>query len=172
MKELIEKKEQGFDAETCICHYLNKYKEEDKKLFYPFVHSLLTIIGLECHGEVGRMDAMCKYKGHIIPAEIKSRTETTTYNVKGLRQAIENKILALNTSLENDMNYSTFVIGFDHPSSDTFVRDFIEKAYEKWGIKIVASDLRSLISMSIRKVWENEQIDLDRLLDSYGIINE
>lgn len=172
VKELIEKKEQGFDAETCICHYLNKYKEEDKKLFYPFVHSLLTIIGLECHGEVGRMDAMCKYKGHIIPAEIKSRTETTTYNVKGLRQAIENKILALNTSLENDMNYSTFVIGFDHPSSDTFVRDFIERAYEKWGIKIVASDLRSLISMSIRKVWENEQIDLDRLLDSYGIINE
>ena len=52
------------------------------------------------------------------------------------------------------------------------MRDFIEKAYEKWGIRIVAINLRSLVSMAIRKVWNNEQIDLDKLLVSYGIVNE
>jgi len=26
--------------------------------------------------------------------------------------------------------------------------------------------------MAIRKVWNNEQIDLDKLLVSYGIVNE
>ena len=170
--ELLERKASGEDVESCIAYYLDKHRDDAKDVFYPFIHSLLGIIGLECLGEIGRMDALCKYKGHLIPAEIKSRTETPTYNVKGLRQAIENKICSLTPALENDINLSTFVIGFDHPQSDTFVREFIEKAYEKWGIKIVAINLRSLVSMAIRKVWNNEQIDLDKLLDSYGIINE
>ena len=170
--ELLERKTSDEDVESCIAYYLDKHRDDAKDVFYPFIHSLLGIIGLECLGEVGRMDALCKFKGHIIPAEIKSRTETPTYNVKGLRQAIENKICSLAPALENDINLSTLVIGFDHPQSDTFVRDFIEKAYEKWDVKIVAINLRSLVSMTIRKVWNNEQIDLDKLLDSYGIINE
>lgn len=170
--ELLERKNIDEDAELCIDYYLDKYKNDAKETFYPFVHSLLSVIGLECKGEVGRMDALCKYKEHIIPAEIKSRTETPTYDAKGLRQAIENKILALAPTLEDDIDYSTLVIGFNHPQSDAFVRDFIENAYEKWGIRIVAINLRSLISMAIRKVWNNEQIDLDKLLVSYGIVNE
>jgi hypothetical protein len=170
--ELLGGKESGEDFEACIAYYLDKYKDDAKETFYPFVHSLLSIIGLECKGEVGRMDALCKYKEHVIPAEIKSRTETPTYNVKGLRQAVENKILSLAPTLEDDIDFSTLVIGFDHPQNDAFVRDFIEKAYEKWGIRIVAINLRSLVSMAIRKVWNNEQIDLDKLLVSYGIVNE
>ena len=170
--ELLGAKERGEEIESCITYYLDKHKDDAKETFYPFVHSLLSVIGLECKGEVGRMDALCKYKEHVIPAEIKSRTETPTYNVKGLRQSIENKILSLAPTLEDDIDSSTLVIGFDHPQSDAFVRDFIEKAYEKWGIRIVAINLRSLISMAIRKVWNSEQIDLDKLLVSYGIVNE
>lgn len=170
--ELLEKKARGEDVESSIAYYLDKHRDDAKDVFYPFIHSLLGIIGLECMGEVGRMDALCKYKEHIIPAEIKSRTETPTYNMKGLRQAIENKICSLSPIIENDLNFSTLVIGFDHPQSDAFARDFIEKAYERWGIKIIATNLRSLVSMAIRKVWHHEQIDLDKLLDSYGIINE
>lgn len=172
VKELLSRKESGESVESCIHYYLDVHRNDAKDTFYPFVHTLLGIIGLECFGEVGRMDAMCKYKQHIIPAEIKSRTETPTYNIKGLRQAIENKICSLNLSLEDDLSFSTLVIGFDHPQSDTFIRVFIEKAYEKWGVKIVATNLRSLLSMCLRKIWNNEQINLDALLDSYGIINE
>ena len=172
VRELLQRKAQGDDAEACVSYYLEMYKDKDKSTFYPFVHSLLSVIGLECRGEVGRMDALCLYQGHVIPAEIKSRTETPTYNIKGLRQAVENKILALNPHLDHDMSYTTFVIGYDHPTNDTLAREFIETAHEKWGINIVASNLRSLLSLCIRKVWDNEQIDLKRLLGSYGIINE
>lgn len=170
--ELMEKRKFCEDTEMCISYYLEKNKDDSKETFYPFVYSLLSVIGLECLGEVGRIDALCKYKEHVIPAEIKSRIETPTYNVKGLRQAIENKILSLSPTLEDDIDFSTLVIGYDHPQNDSFVRDFIEKAYEKWAIKIVAINLRSLISMAIRKVWNNEQIDLGKLLVSYGIVNE
>lgn len=172
VEELLQRNANGEDVEACITYYLEKHKDDAKETFYPFIHSLLSIIGLECHGEVGRMDALCKYNGHTIPVEIKSRTETPTYNLKGLRQAIENKICSLAPTLENDMDFSTLVIGYDHPQSDSVVRDFIEKAFEKWSIKIVAINLRSLVSMAIRKVWNNEQIDLNRMLVSYGIINE
>lgn len=172
VKELLEHKNSGMDDVSCISDYIEQHKNDDKETFYPFIHSLLGVIGLDCKGELARYDAFCKYKGHPIPAEIKSRTETPTYNLKGLRQAIENKICSLNPALENDIDYATLVIGFDHPQSDAVVKDFIEKAYEKWGIKIVAINLKSLISMAIRKVWYNEQIDLEKLLNSYGIINE
>lgn len=172
VEELLQRNANGEDVEACITYYLEKHKDDAKETFYPFIHSLLSIIGLECHGEVSRMDALCKYNGHTIPVEIKSRTETPTYNLKGLRQAIENKICSLAPTLENDMDFSTLVIGYDHPQSDSVVRDFIEKAFEKWSIKIVAINLRSLVSMAIRKVWNNEQIDLNRMLVSYGIINE
>ena len=170
--ELLERKKSGEKTESCIAYFLDKHKDDAKETFYPFVHSLLGILGLECLGEVGRMDALCKHKGHVIPAEIKSRTETLTYNVKGLRQSIENKICSLSPTIENDIEFSTLVIGYDHPQNDSFVREFIEKAYEKWNIKIVAMNLRSLVSMAIRKVWHDEQIDLDKLLNSYGIVNE
>ena len=172
VKELLEHKDSGEDMESCISYYLEKHKKDDEKGFYPFVHSLLSTIGLECLGQVGRIDRLCIYKEHKIPVEIKSRKETPTYDAKGLRQALENKILSLSPILEGDINFSTLVVGFDHPQSDALVRDFIEKAYEKWGIKIVAVNLRSLVSMTIRKVWNSEQIDLDKLLNSYGIINE
>lgn len=172
VKELLERKESGEEMESCISYYLEKHKKDAENIFYPFVHSLLNTLGLECLGQVGRIDRLCIYKEHKIPVEIKSPTETPTYNAKGLRQALENKILSLSSTLEGDIDFSTLVIGFDHPQSDALVRDFIEKAYEKWGIKIVAVNLRSLVSMTIRKVWNNEQIDLDRLLNSYGIINE
>lgn len=172
VEELLLRKNNGDDSESSIRYYLELHENDSKDVFYPFVHTLLTIIGMECLGEVGRMDAMCMYKGHIIPAEIKSRTETPTYNIKGLRQAIENKVLAWNPTIESDLEYSTLVVGYDHPQSDALVRDFIERAFEKWGIKIIAINLRSLISLCIRKVWNNEQINLDELLDSYGIVNE
>ena len=163
--ELLERKKSGEKTESCIAYFLDKHKDDAKETFYPFVHSLLGILGLECLGEVGRMDALCKYKGH-------ARTETLTYNVKGLRQSIENKICSLSPTIENDIEFSTLVIGYDHPQNDSFVREFIEKAYEKWNIKIVAMNLRSLVSMAIRKVWHDEQINLDKLLNSYGIVNE
>lgn len=82
------------DIATVANEIAELHRQDDKDTFYPLIHSLLRLIGLDCHGEVGRFDAYAKLDGHIIPVEIKSYTETAAYNVKGIRQAIENKIMA------------------------------------------------------------------------------
>lgn len=150
----------------------DQHKTDDKTLFYPFVHSLLRIIGLECKGEVGRFDAYASYNGHIIPVEIKSYTETASYNIKGIRQGIENKICSYNTHLEDDIDYASLVVGFSHPTLDNDIRRIIDAAHEQYKIKIIATDIRSLISISISKLWDNKSIDLQKLLTGYGLLNE
>lgn len=70
------------------------------------------------------------------------------------------------------MNYSTLVVGFNHPDSDSETIQFIDNAKEKLGIKIVACDTPSLIKMAARVVWDNLLINLDELFTEHGIINE
>ena len=172
LEEMLSAKESGTSKEEFIETLIKLYKQTDKTIFYPFVHSLLRIIGLDCQGEVGRYDAYTKYDGHAIPVEIKSFTETPCYNLKGLRQGIENKICSYNENVANDMDYSTLVVGFNHPNSESETIQFIDNAKEKLGINIVACDTPSLIKMAVRVVWDNLLINLDELFTQHGILNE
>lgn len=171
--EIEAAKEAGKNQDEFITELCELHRDDDKFRFYPFCHSLLNIIGLDCSGEIGRYDAFAKFQNHIIPAEIKSYTETHSYNLKGLRQAIENKIMSYNKDLENDLSFASWVIGFEHPSNDfNLVKTFIDEAKEKLNIKIIATDIRSLVKMAVKVVWDNQSIDLDKLLKGYGIISE
>ena len=172
LNDMIGARDNGTDKSVYISSLLEMYKRTDKGVFYPFVHSLFRIIGLDCRGEIGRYDAYSQYNRHVIPAEIKSFTETPCYNLKGLRQAIENKVCAYNAQLQDDMSYASFVVGYNHPDSDAETIQFIDNANQKLGIKIIACDTQSLIKMAVRVVWENMQINLDELCTQYGIINE
>lgn len=98
--------------------------------------------------------------------------ETPCYNLKGLRQAVENKICSYNDDVSNDLDYSTLVVGFNHPDSDSDTIQFIDNAKEKLDIKIIACDTPSLIRMAVRVVWDNMILNLDELLTQHGIINE
>lgn len=172
VEEMLLAKREGILKEDFIESLIRSYKQTDKAKFYPFVHSLLRIIGLDCQGEVGRYDAYTTYKGHVIPVEIKSFTETPCYNLKGLRQAIENKVCSYNENITNDLDYSTLVVGFNHPDSESESFQFIDNAKEKLGIKIVACDTPSLIKMATRVIWDNMVIKVDELFTQHGIINE
>ena len=160
------------DKEVFIRKQVEMHRQDDKYKFYPYVHSLLRIIGIDCLGEKGRYDAYSKYRGHIIPMEIKSGTEDISYNQKGLRQAIENKICSYNGLLCDDMEYSSLLLGYEHPSNDTEIKKLIDVAEEKLQIRIIAMDLSSLLIMCIKVVCDNMQLDLDSLLKSHGIIAE
>lgn len=172
LKDMLLAKDVGKSKEDYSEMLILLYKETDKTIFYPFVHSLLRIIGLECRGEVGRYDAYTIYGGHVIPVEIKSFTETPCYNLKGLRQAIENKICSYNENVASDLDYSTLVVGFNHPDSESETIQFIGNAKEKLGIKIIACDTPSLVRMAVRVVWDNLILNLGELLTQHGIINE
>lgn len=147
-----------------------KHANDDKSVFYPYVHSLLKIIGLECLGEIGRYDAYTKYKEHVIPVEIKSATEVFSYNQKGIRQAIENKICSYNSELGNDLEYASLVIGYTHPELDGDIKLLIDRAKEQYNIKIIACDLKGLLSMCVMMVSQNKQVDLEELLTNYGLL--
>lgn len=152
---------------SIVCEeYINASKDE----FYPLVHSLLRIIGLNCEGEVGRYDALCRFDEHLIPIEIKSRTETLTYNMKGLRQSVENKIMAYNSRIKDDIEFATIVVGYAHPSADSDVRNFIDSSLENFRIRIIVSDLSTLVKMAIRVLRDNVSVDLKSLLTSHGVL--
>lgn len=160
----------GCDTKSIAQTVCNEHKEGNKQTFYPFVHSLLRIIGLECKGEVGRFDAYCLFQNHVIPVEIKSFGEAPTYTVKGLRQAIENKIMAFRGDLKNDLDYATIVVGFDHPENDSESRLLIDQAYSCLKIKIIAADLFSIVRMAVLRIVEDQAVDLEKLLFGFGIL--
>lgn len=162
--------EAGISIDDLALSICEQYKPHSKDIFYPFVHSLLRIIGLDCMGEVGRYDALCSFNAHTIPVEIKSYGETPTYNLKGLRQAVENKIMSYNPQISDDIKFASLVVGYDHPSMDNDVRQFIDASLDNFGIRIIASDLRSLVKMAIRVQTENISVDLDSFLQNYGLL--
>lgn len=169
VKEILSEKENGRDKEELINELTARYKDEDKSLFYPFIHSLFSAMGLNCLGEVGRFDALIEYKGVKIPVEIKSFTETPSYNMKGLRQALENKISVYREP--QDLSYASLLVGYSHPSSLIEIREFINAAYEELGIKIIAFDTLTLVMMCVNTIWDKQKVDFDELLEEYGIVS-
>lgn len=155
-----------------VSNQVEIHRNDDKYSFYPYVHSLLRIMGLDCKGEVGRYDAISVYKRHHIPVEIKSPTEEYAYNQKGIRQGIENKICAFNPSLSDDMEYASLVVGYTHPINDSEIKNLINAAYEQLKIKIIATDLKGLLNICVNIISNNMLIELDELLKGYGIIIE
>jgi len=168
----IDEINNGVPIDELTSKICEQYKPCSKEIFYPFVHSLFRLIGLKCHGEVGRYDALCEFQGHSIPVEIKSYSETQTYNLKGLRQAVENKIMSYKDDVPDDMDYTSFVVGYAHPIADQDVREFIDSAFENFKIRIIASDLHALVKMAIRVQVENLSIDFNKFLRNQGILTD
>lgn len=160
------------EKKAFIQKQIDLHRNDDKYAFYPYIHSLLKIIGLDCRGEIGRYDAYSTFNGHVIPMEIKSGTEDISYNQKGLRQAIENKVCCYNNTLSDDMEYSTLLLGYEHPSNDTEIKNLIDAAKETLKINIIAMDLSALLIMCVKVVCDKMQLDLDNLLKSHGVILE
>ena len=168
ISEIVSAKEHGVDRMTKETELLLRHKGSDKSMFYPFVHSLLGAIGLDCKGEVGRYDALVDYRGRIIPVEIKSYTETPAYNMKGVRQALENKITSYKD--KEDLAYASLLIGYDQPKSTKEIQEFIDAAREEWSAKIVVMDMSTLVGMCMRVIWDRQQIEFGELLTSSGIM--
>lgn len=168
IQEVLNAKATGSNREELASELLARHRNSSKELFYPFVHSLLNAIGLDCKGEVARFDALIEYEGVAIPVEIKSCTETPVYNLKGVRQAIENKILAYKN--KNDLSYASLLIGYSQPKSAVEIQELIDAAYSELNVKIVVLDMASLVRMCIRVVWDQQSIDFHKLLKGHGIL--
>ena len=167
IKEILYEKRNGANKVDLINTLTLRHKTADKSVFYPFVHSLFMAMGLDCYGEVGRIDGLLEYDGIKIPSEIKSFTETAAYNMKGARQALENKIILYKNP--QDLQYASLLIGYSHPSSMVEIQDFINAVYEELGVKIITFDLRTLVVMCVNTIWEKQKVDFKKLFTEYGI---
>ena len=168
IKEILLAKQEKKTREEVASTLMTRHRNNGKEAFYPFVHSLLNTIGLICKGEVGRFDGLISYKGVDVPVEIKSYTETPAYNLKGVRQAIENKILAYKN--KSDLAYASLLVGYDQPKSVAEIQELVDAVYSELGVKIVILDLASIVQMCLRVVWDQQSIDFDELLKGYGIL--
>lgn len=168
IQEILSEKDKGTAKEELINVLTSRHKIADKSDFYPFVHSLFRVMGLVCHGETGRIDGLLEYNGVKIPVEIKSFTETPAYNMKGVRQSLENKIL-MHKEPDN-LSYASLLVGYSHPSSMIEIFDFIDAVYQELGVKIITFDLKTLVTMCVNTIWDKQKIDFDELLIKYGIV--
>ena len=166
--EILQVKNSGGSRAELEMKLLSRHKDSIKESFYPFVHALLNVIGFDCKGEVARFDALIKYNGIDIPVEIKSYAETPAYNIKGVRQAIENKILAYRSP--EDLPYASLLIGYSEPKSTIEIQELIDAVYSELKINIVVLTLSDLVRMCLKVIWDRQVIEFDHLLKNRGIL--
>ena len=87
--------------------------------------------------------------------------------MKGARQALENKICSYKA--DSDLEYASLLIGYSHPNSTTEIQDFIDAAFDEWHVKIIAFDLKTIIEMCVRTIWDKQMIDFNDLFKKHGI---
>lgn len=142
--------------------------------FYPFVAQLFTTAGFPAwrpaQGDTSnRIDLILIDDANSIPAEIKSRTESTVINVKSVQQALENRIILDERSFASaDPTSSTLIVGYDYPSARSDVTELINDVQRAFGIKIGMITLVDLCELALRYRLANTPISRSTLANLLG----
>lgn len=153
-----------------------KFVTTNKGDFYPLVASLFRIIGLDCEASrpginYQRWDAIIKDPTNSVPIEIKSPGEEPFISVKGVRQAMENKIVLLaRKQFATSADTTSLVVGFNPPNNRSEVFDLIKDIKKAFGITIGVIDFRSLVMMSLASL-EGNHPDLTQIQTLFGIVD-
>ena len=153
-----------------------KFGTTNKGDFYPLVASLFRIIGLDCEASrpginYQRWDAIIKDPAKSIPIEIKSPGEEPFISVKGVRQAMENKIILLaRKQFATTIDTTSLVVGFNPPNDRSEVFDLVKDIKKAFGITIGVIDFRSLVMLSLASLQGNRP-DVTQIQTLFGIID-
>jgi hypothetical protein len=129
---------------------VTRLEAANKSEFYPTIASLFKSIGYDCTtSRVGvnyeRWDAFIRHPTQSVPIEIKSPGEERHISVKGVRQALENKIILLSRkSAPTTRETTSLVVGYLAPSQRAEVSDLVLDIHTAFGISIGVIDLFSL----------------------------
>jgi hypothetical protein len=125
---------------------MSTYAQANKDVFYPLVANLFCILGFNCRLSRGgqnyeRADAIILDERCSIPIEIKSPGEESEISVKGIRQALENKVVLLSRkSYPTDRGTTSLVVGFNPPNERSEVHELIEDIDKVFDIKVGVID--------------------------------
>lgn len=155
-----------------------KFGRANKDKFYPLIADLLTLVGFDCHVtrhgvNSSREDALIHHPVHCIPVEIKSPGEEIEISVKGVRQALENKIILL--ARDGDPHATTpattsLVVGYNPPNDRSEVYELIDDISVTFGVNVGVIDFRTLLRLALRRIQANSPLDLGAITIQRGVL--
>ncbi|WP_322080356.1 hypothetical protein, partial [Burkholderia cenocepacia] len=108
-----------------------------------------------------RADAIILDDKRSIPIEIKSPGEEPEISVKGVRQALENKIVLLSrNSYPTDRESTSLVVGFNPPNDRSEVHELVEDIRRAFDIRVGVIDFRSLLSLAVHSVHSGRRLNI------------
>lgn len=152
------------------------FENSNKAEFYPAVADLFRLLGYDCQASrVGvnyqRWDAFILHPTDSIPIEIKSPGEERFISVKGVRQALENKVVLTSREVAPSRRATTsLVVGFLPPNDRAEVAGLVSDIHRAFGVSIGVIDFRSLALLAAGALAGRGH-DTDRLVSLKGFID-
>ncbi len=146
----------------------SEYIDSSKDRFYPAVEAVFRYLGYQCElSRVGvnyqRMDALIRHPTNSIPIEIKSPGEEELISVKGVRQALENKVvLVARKYAPTTWETTTLVVGFGLPADRADVSQLVDDISVAFDVSVGVIDFGSLVRLvGIRMMQDRGPKDED-----------
>lgn len=155
---------------------VQRFELENKDVFYPLVADLFTVLGFECRVSragvnYARADAMIMDPEASIPIEIKSPGEEREILVKGVRQALENKIILLaRKAYKTRAETTSLVIGFNPPNERSEVHELLEDIHRAFGVNIAVMDFRTLLHLALQSVLADRRVVMPGFQTMRGLV--
>ena len=153
-----------------------RFEMANKDVFYPLVADLFTVLGFECRASragvnYARADAMIVDPEASIPIEIKSPGEEREISVKGVRQALENKIiLRARKGYKTKAETTSLVIGYNPPNDRSEVHELLEDIYRAFGVNIAVMDFRTLLNLALQCIHAERRVVLPSFKNMRGLV--
>ncbi len=172
-KKLIAQYE---NLEAAIEPIVTQYVGVNKDVFYPLIANLLKAIGYDCRlSQTGvnyqRWDALINDQTHSIPIEIKSPGEEEFLSVKGIRQALENKVVLLaRGGYPTEFQDTSLVVCYNLPNNRSEVNLLINDVSKAYNIIIGVVDFRNLLKIVGSQLFFKKEHSEEQLQKLHGII--
>jgi len=155
----------GADPIAAAAELAESYRLADKETFYPVVAELFRALGYDCElsragANYQRMDALIRHATDSIPIEIKSPSEEEFISVKGVRQALENKIVVLSRGIApTRVETTSLLVGYSMPADRSEVNLLVHDIHQAYGLSIGIIDFRSLALLAALHALQGRQPD-------------
>jgi len=160
-----------------VNHLMKHYAKANQDIFYPLVTKLFRLLGFDCYKSrrgvhYERADAIIVDKTESIPVEIKSPGEEQEISVKGVRQALENKVVLISRkSYPAKLGTTSLVVGFRPPNDRSEVHELIEDIYKAFGISIGIIDFKSLLKLAVNCIATGKKVLIPKIRSLKGVID-
>ncbi len=175
IEELKECIRRHRSTEAAIDELHEKYESANRDIYYGYIVKLFQIIGYDCRLSRGgqnyeRADAILFIGGKAVPIEIKSPGEEKELSVKGIRQALENKIILLaRNTYPTDRNITSLVVGYNTPNTRSEVHELIEDIFTAYEIKIGVIGFKALLAFALSAVVDERVSGIKDLENLKGV---